>query len=441
MAQFQTRPARGLDKVDPVWARIRNEAEDIAHREPELATFIYENILHHDTLEAAIAHRVSQRLDHADVSADMIRQAYDDALEAQPALGETFRADIVATVDRDPATIVRSASEVAPELLTLAQRCARVTLDGLGDPAPALRVGSNAKSPIHDLHSAATLDATEELRAFNGFGGFSADGSEYVIRLDHVDGRLRLPPRPWTNVVANETAGFIASETGAGYTWTVNSRENRLTPWSNDPVLDPPGETLYLRDEDRDLCWSPTPGPLPDGGAYECRHGFGYTIWRHASLDLEQETTAFVPRRDGVKLVRLRVTNRGPTARRLSVSFYARWVLGTTPEQDGRFVVTQYDPDTGAILAVHPYRGPLAGRVAFACVVGPEGRSIAASHTADRAAFLAAEGSGAPLDGSRNPRFRATARGRPVPVTTSGKSKTRTQLTCPAQQLACRPPV
>src|SRR5512146_3141183 len=104
MAQFQTRPARGLDKVDPVWARIRNEAEDIARREPELATFIYENILHHDTLEAAIGHGVSQRLDHADVSADMIRQAYDDALEAQPALGETFRADIVATVDRDPAT-------------------------------------------------------------------------------------------------------------------------------------------------------------------------------------------------------------------------------------------------------------------------------------------------------------------------------------------------
>jgi len=104
MAQFQTRPARALDKVDPVWARIRIEAEDIARREPELATFIYENILHHDSLEAAIAHRVSQRLAHADVSADMIRQAYDDALEDQPALGEAFRADIVATVDRDPAT-------------------------------------------------------------------------------------------------------------------------------------------------------------------------------------------------------------------------------------------------------------------------------------------------------------------------------------------------
>ena len=104
MAQYQTRPVRGLDKVDPVWARIRTEAEDVARREPELATFIYENILHHDALEAAIAHRVSQRLDHADVSADLIRQAYNDALEDQPTLGDMFRADIVATVDRDPAT-------------------------------------------------------------------------------------------------------------------------------------------------------------------------------------------------------------------------------------------------------------------------------------------------------------------------------------------------
>src|SRR5450631_2711071 len=104
MAQYQTRPAKALDKVDPVWARIRSEAEDIARREPELATFIYENVLHHDSLEAAVIHRVSERLGNADISGDLIRQAYDSALEEQPSLGEMFRADIVATVDRDPAT-------------------------------------------------------------------------------------------------------------------------------------------------------------------------------------------------------------------------------------------------------------------------------------------------------------------------------------------------
>ena len=104
MAQFQMRPAKALDKVDPVWARIRSEAEDVARREPEFATFIYENILHHDTLEAAVIHRVSERLGNADISGDLIRQAYSDALDEQPSLGEMFRADIVATLDRDPAT-------------------------------------------------------------------------------------------------------------------------------------------------------------------------------------------------------------------------------------------------------------------------------------------------------------------------------------------------
>jgi serine O-acetyltransferase len=108
MVQYQARPAKSLgktlDKVDPVWARVRQEADTIARNEPELATFIYENVLHHDRLEAAVVHRVSQRLDHSDVSGDLIRQAYSDALEDEPALGDAFRADIVAVVDRDPAT-------------------------------------------------------------------------------------------------------------------------------------------------------------------------------------------------------------------------------------------------------------------------------------------------------------------------------------------------
>ena len=104
MAQMQTRSAAALDKVDPVWTRIRSEAEEVTRREPELTTFMYENILHHDSLEDAVAHRVAQRLDHPDVSADLIRQAFSEAIDDQPTLGEMFRADIVATIDRDPAT-------------------------------------------------------------------------------------------------------------------------------------------------------------------------------------------------------------------------------------------------------------------------------------------------------------------------------------------------
>jgi serine O-acetyltransferase len=104
MAQRHARAAGALDKVDPVWVRIRDEAEEAVRREPELSTFIYSTILHHDSLEAAVVHRVSQRLDHPDVPAELIRQVYEEALESDPSIGLAFRADIVATFDRDPAT-------------------------------------------------------------------------------------------------------------------------------------------------------------------------------------------------------------------------------------------------------------------------------------------------------------------------------------------------
>jgi serine O-acetyltransferase len=104
MAQQQARLVNALDKVDPVWSRIRQEAEDIVRREPEIATFIYSTILHHDSLESAVVHRVAEQLGHADVSAELIRQGFQDALDDQPVLGEIFRADIVAIYDRDPAT-------------------------------------------------------------------------------------------------------------------------------------------------------------------------------------------------------------------------------------------------------------------------------------------------------------------------------------------------
>ena len=102
MAQQQTRPA--IDKLDPVWARIRREAEDIVRREPELAAFVYSTVLHHDSLEAAIAYRLAGQIDHPTLSGELIRQAYADALDDVPAIGEAFRADIMATADRDPAT-------------------------------------------------------------------------------------------------------------------------------------------------------------------------------------------------------------------------------------------------------------------------------------------------------------------------------------------------
>jgi serine O-acetyltransferase len=104
MSQQQTKSVGVLDKVDPVWTHIRREAEAVVRQEPELSSFIYSSVLHHDRLEQVVVHRIAERLDHPDVSGELIRQAYWNALEDQPELGEAFRADIVATYDRDPAT-------------------------------------------------------------------------------------------------------------------------------------------------------------------------------------------------------------------------------------------------------------------------------------------------------------------------------------------------
>ena len=139
-----------------------------------------------------------------------------------------------------------------------------------------------------------TPPVSESLRFDNGYGGFSVDGHEYVMRLP-ADGSGR-PPMPWSNVIANEHAGFLATEGGPGLAWSRNSRENRLTPWYNDPITDPHGEALFVRDEDGGVFWSPLPEPAPPAAPYEVRHGFGVTRWRHHSHDLDHEVVAFVPR-------------------------------------------------------------------------------------------------------------------------------------------------
>ena len=247
--------------------------------------------------------------------------------------------------------------------------------------------------------------SSEPLRFFNGVGGFTADGSEYVMRLDRHDHGVRLPPLPWCNVIANPRAGFVASERGLGFSWSENSRENRLTPWFNDPVCDPAGEALYIRDDDAGRFWSPTPGPVPGAGAYEVRHGFGYTAWRHTSVELEQEVLALMPVAETVKIIRLRVTNRSAASRSLSVFYYAEWVLGGSRTLTADSVATESTADRAVLLARNPESEDFGDRVAFAAGWGPDERGR--HFTSDRQSFLGRYGctelpeavcSGDPLD-------------------------------------------
>jgi len=222
-----------------------------------------------------------------------------------------------------------------------------------------------------------------ELDYFNSLGGFTPDGREYAIYL----GPGTNTPAPWVNVIANPSFGTLVSESGAGFTWYGNSQRNRLTGWSNDPVLDPTTEALYLRDEESGYFWSPTPAPIREETAYRVRHGAGYSVFEHNSNGIEQELTVFVPvDGDGgqpVKLQRLRLTNASSRGRRLSLTYYAELTLGENRENSQMHVVTNWDEASGALLARNRYHPEYGERVAFAAL-----SPCSDSHGGDRGAFL-----------------------------------------------------
>jgi cellobiose phosphorylase len=229
----------------------------------------------------------------------------------------------------------------------------------------------------------------EELVFWNGLGGFTRDGHEYVIVIDGTapDGP-RLPPAPWINVLTNPVAGCLVTEAGLGYTWVGNSQMHRLTPWSNDPISDPPGEAVYLRDEVTGQYWTLTPLPCGAGATVTARHGQGYTRYLRESHGLEQELLLLVPPDDPVKLARLTVRNTSDRPRRLTATYYAEWVLGTIRDNAPLQVVCEYDAQAGAVFARTAWGGSFAGRLAF-LGVGTRPHSF----TSDRAEFLGRHGS------------------------------------------------
>lgn len=225
--------------------------------------------------------------------------------------------------------------------------------------------------------------AVEPLAQWNGIGGFSADGLEYRIEIA-ADGRR--PPLPWTNVMANERFGTVVSESGAACTWSGNSREYRLTPWSNDPVSDPSGEALYLRDLDSGAVWCPTPGPVPAAVPCQVAHGLGYTRWSSQADDLEHDLVQFVARDQAVKLSRLRLTNVGSKPRRVALFSFTHWVLGSSADISSPFVAPTIGPTNDMVLATTSASSDWSGRVAVAALLSSS--TTDPSATTDRTSFL-----------------------------------------------------
>ncbi len=223
-----------------------------------------------------------------------------------------------------------------------------------------------------------------ELEFFNGLGGFAEDGREYVAVL----GPGQSTPAPWLNVIANASFGFLVSESGSGYTWSGNSRENQLTPWSNDPVSDPVSEAIYVRDDETGELWGPTAQPIRlEGSTYLASHGAGYSRFEHLHDGIGLDLVQFVPLDEPVKVSLLTIENRSGRPRHLSVTAYAEWALGTSRGDSGPRIVTSLEPETGALLVRNPWNTEFAGQIAFLDLGGRQ-----TSWTADRTEFLGRNG-------------------------------------------------
>jgi cyclic beta-1,2-glucan synthetase len=222
-----------------------------------------------------------------------------------------------------------------------------------------------------------------ELPYFNSLGGFTRDGREYAIYL----GPNTNTPAPWINVIANPSFGAIVSESGSGFTWSGNSQRNRLTTWSNDPLLDPPSEVVYIRDEDSGMFWTPTARPVREETAYRARHGAGYTVFEHNSNGIEQELTVLVPLTgsggEPVKLQRLRLRNGSTHTRRLTVNYFVEWTLGEQRENSQLHIVTHWDNAARILTAQNHYHPDSGERVAFATLSPPP-----ESYSGDRTSFI-----------------------------------------------------
>jgi cellobiose phosphorylase len=287
---------------------------------------------------------------------------------------------------------VRFADQMSAEDRILLQTVARVTIS---DSQGTLADQVNRRAPLvpalprlmpvraHLAEPAAAAFTRDDLIFFNGVGGFTPDGREYVITT--TPGQVT--PAPWVNVLANPRFGTVISESGSANTWAENAHEFRLTPWSNDPVSDASGEALYLRDQESGEFWSPTPLPSRGATPYATRHGFGYTVFEHTEAGIRSELWVYVAVDAPIKFAALKVKNESGRSRKLSLTGYVEWVLGDLRPKTSRHVTTEIDPSSGALFARNPYNTEFAARVGFFAAEG-YGQTV----TCDRAEFIGRNG-------------------------------------------------
>jgi cyclic beta-1,2-glucan synthetase len=329
------------------------------------------------------------------VKADLVLVSEELASYEEPLIGDLRRLieahAHLTVVDQPGGVYLRSATKISKEELIALQAAARMVLVAARG---TLRQQLAATTPVAAKPRLLTPGrqfreepsaplAFMELKYFNGLGGFTEDGKEFVIYL----GPGRQTPLPWINIMANPKFGAFVSESGSEFVWGRNSQNDRLTPWFNDPISDAPGTAIYIRDDDIGVVWSPTPQPIREKDAYRARHGHGYTTFEHNSHAIQQRLLTFVPVDDSgglpVRLQRLRLRNNSSRPRKLTVTSYATLVLGSDPEETGMHVVTKWDLQSQSLFARNSYNPEFCE-----CITFVTSSPTPASFTGDRAAFI-----------------------------------------------------
>jgi cellobiose phosphorylase len=290
-------------------------------------------------------------------------------------------------LDKPGGIFVRRFENTSSDDRLLLQAAARIVLDAEKGPlaeqlehCSVLERSVPALQPTRSRSVEGPVSLPQrELIFDNGLGGFTRDGHEYVITLQPG----QVTPTPWVNVLANPHFGSVVSESGVAYSWVENAHEFRLTPWSNDPIQDTPGEAFYLRDEQTGEYWSPTPLPVRGITPYVIRHGFGYTVFEHTEHGIVSELWIYVARDVPVKFTVVKLRNESGYPRRISLTGYWEWVLGDLRQENLLHVQTTRDVTTGALLARNNYNSDFSNRIAFLDVNDPT-----CTITGDRKEFI-----------------------------------------------------
>ncbi len=299
--------------------------------------------------------------------------------------------DVIATshgkhiLDVPGGVFLRNGKQMPQEDRNLLYTVAKLVILGHGGPlSKQIQVmeedfAGNKKEFKESKLSYLSVDEPLNLEYYNGFGGFSPDGLEYIIRLKGN----KQTPAPWINVISNRNFGFQISENGAGFTWAENSRENKLTPWSNDPVSDPPEEIIYIRDNETGRAFTPTPLPIREKESYTIRHGMGYSTFHHDSNGIAQDLTVYVPKDDSVKINLLKLKNNSKETRKITLFYYLRPVMGVNEQMTKNYLISSFDEGIDGLLVKNPYSNDFPNRKLF--VVSSE-RVI--SYTGNRREFV-----------------------------------------------------